>query len=98
MGLNKEQRDELETLGAETVRAKLIHGGAGKNAVVPGFRTGPHGDLLRTDVEDWLAEQHTKEARVQNSTLLWAKIAGWAGIISVIVTVAIGVATIWLAK
>jgi hypothetical protein len=88
--LTAEQRAELEALGPETVRAKLIQPGAGRGAALSGFRTGIlGGHLTRGDVEDWLAEKHTQEERRQNSTLLWARIAGWTGIIGIAVAVAI---------
>jgi hypothetical protein len=54
------------------------------------------GACLRGDVEDWLAEKHFEEATLQNSILRWAKIAAWAGIVSVIATVIVGAATIWV--
>jgi hypothetical protein len=41
---------------------------------------------------------HIEQARVQDSTLRWAKIAGWAGIASAIVSVLAIIVTIWLAK
>lgn len=89
--LTAEQRAELEALGAENVRIKLIHGGAGRGADVPGFKTGRNGggNLTRGDVEDWLAGKHTQEESRQNSTLLWARIAGWASIIGIAVAIAI---------
>jgi hypothetical protein len=37
MALSEKQRAELERLGPETVRFKLLQGGAGKGASVPGF-------------------------------------------------------------
>ncbi len=93
MALTDEQRAELEALGPETVRIKLSLGGADRGASIPGFKTGPYRALTRSDIEDWLAEQHIAEARVQSSTLRWAKIAGWAGIGSVVIgIVAIAVA------
>lgn len=98
MPLNAEQRAELEALGPATVRTKFFHSGAGRGAAVAGFACG---NLNRGDVEDWLSEKHAEETKLQNSTLQWAKIAGWAGIVSVIATLFIGAAsimvTIWLA-
>jgi len=95
VALTATQRAELEALGADTVRAKLSQPGAGRGATLYGFKTGVEaGYLTRGDVEDWLPEKHVEEANLQNSTLRWAKIAGWAGIISVIATVLIGLASI----
>src|SRR5262245_32879430 len=100
MALTDEQRAELETLGPETVRIKLLHGGAGKGASIPGFKTGSFGsgELARGDIEDWLVEKHIQEAHIQKSTLQWAKIAGWAGIAGVIVGLLAVLITVWLAK
>lgn len=99
MGLTNEQRAELEALGAETVRAKLIQPGAGRGAALSGFKTGIlGGQLTRGDVEDWLAEQHIAEALIQSGTLRWAKVAGWAGIASALIGVASIIVTIWFSK
>ena len=93
--LTAEQRDELEAHGPSTVRTKLLQSGPGRGASVSGFKCG---DLTRGDVEDWLSEKHLEETNLQNDTLRWARIAGWAGIASVLVGLfAIGVA-VWLAK
>jgi hypothetical protein len=76
MALTPVQRAELEALGQETVRAKLIQPGAGRGAALPGFKTGIHGGhLTRGDIEDWLAEKHADDLRVRRSTVTWA----WVG-------------------
>jgi hypothetical protein len=49
-------------------------------------------DPTRGDVEDWLREKERETERVMRATLKWAKIAGVAAIISVIVT-----AFVWIA-
>jgi hypothetical protein len=106
MALTPEQRAELEKLGPDNVRIKLVAGGPGAGASVPGFRTGHPGGLgglmTRSDVEDWLAEKHVEqvatrreEADVLRSTLTWARIAGIAAIVFGLATIAL---TIWLAK
>jgi len=83
--LNTEQRAELEALGPATVRAKLIQPGAGRGAALSGFKTGIFGgQLTRGDVEDWLAEKHIEETRIQHGTFRWARIAGWTGIVGII--------------
>jgi hypothetical protein len=92
--LTAEQRAELEALGPETVRAKLLQSGAGRGADVPGFKTGY---LTRSDVDDWLAEKHAEEESRQKNTLRWAKIAAWAAIIGVVVGV-VGIVVAVLAK
>jgi hypothetical protein len=94
MALTDKQRAELEALGPETVRFKLLQGGPGKSAAVPGF---DHA-VTRGDAEEWLAEKWAEEVSVQHSTLRWAKIAGWAAILSVVLAiVGIGVA-VWLSN
>jgi hypothetical protein len=113
MALTPDQRAELEALGADTVRVKLITGGPGAGASVPGFKTGHPGGLggiiTRSDIEDWLAEKHVEdvatrreEAAVLRSTLTWAKIAGMAAVVGVVVTAILGligiVVTVWHAK
>jgi hypothetical protein len=93
--LTKEQRAELEALAPATVRLKLIQAGANRGASVSGFKCG---DITRGDVDDWLIEKNVEEVALQQGTLLWAKIAGWAGIISVIATVIMGALAIHLSK
>ena len=92
--LNDVQRRELESFGAATVRLKLIHAGPGRGASVAGFKCG---DIARGDIDDWLVDKSAEEARVQNSTLLWAKIAALAAIVGVLVGVAAIIVTVWLA-
>jgi hypothetical protein len=63
MALKPEQRAELEALGPDTVRIKLIAGNPGRGADVFGFKTGIEGGCLtRGDVEDWLIEKRVEEA------------------------------------
>jgi hypothetical protein len=93
--LTPEQRAELEEHGPQSIRFKLIQYGTGRGASIPGFRCG---DITRGDIEDWLIEKTTIEAAQQTATLRWAMIAGWAGIISAILTAA-GIAIgFWMAK
>jgi hypothetical protein len=54
MMLTDEQRAELETLAPAMVRLKLLQGGAGRGASIPGFKCG---DITRGYIEDWLAEK-----------------------------------------
>jgi len=98
MALTPEQRAELEAHGPETVRLKLLQGGADRGAAIPGFTTGPYRSLTRSDIEDWLAEKHMEAASVQQRTLRWAIIAGWAAIAGAVVGI-IGIAlSVFLAK
>jgi hypothetical protein len=95
MTLSNEQRAELEGLGSANVRLKLTQYGAGRGASISGFK---RGDVTRGDIEDWLVEKNAEETALQRGTLRWAKIAGWAGIISVIFTVLMGALAIYFAK
>jgi hypothetical protein len=67
--------------------------GSGRNAPValqlPGVP-----DLTRGDVEDWLREKERETEGVMGATLKWAKIAGVAALIGVIVTALVGIAGI----
>jgi hypothetical protein len=91
--LTPEQRAELERQGAASIRFKLMQHGAGRGASISGFKCG---DITRGDIEDWLAEKNAEETAQQSAILRWARIAGWAGIVSVVLT-AIGIViSIWL--
>jgi hypothetical protein len=79
--LTAEQRAELEEQGPQNIRFKLASYGGGRGAAIGGFRCG---DITRSEIEDWLAEKYQMEAAQQRSILRWARIAGWAGIVSVI--------------
>src|SRR5262249_32617348 len=89
------QRAELEALRPETVRLKLMHAGPSRGADVPGFRCG---SITRGTVENWLVEQAAVEALREQSTLSWAKVAGWAGIAGAIVGIVGIIVAILLAK
>ena len=84
MALSEEQRRELDRLTIENVRLRLANSAAEREAVVPGLGDGM---ILRGDVEDWLAEMARLDAKERAATLRWARIAGWAGIILVALTV-----------
>lgn len=82
MPLSPDQRAELEALGPEVVRDKVAtQGGTSAGSMMAGFQT----RIFRGDIEDWLAGSYRQRAedqhRVAISTLRWAKIAGWAGIV-----------------
>jgi hypothetical protein len=95
MTLSNEQRAELEGLAPATVRLMLLQGGPGRGASISGFKCG---DITKGDIDDWLIEKNIEEAAIQRGTLRWAKIAGFAGIVSVVVTVIMGALAIYLAK
>ena len=80
--LTEDQRKELEALGPETVRFKLLHGGSGRGADVPGFAKGA---LARGDIEDWLAEKYARQVRVESWTLLAAIVGAVAATIGVLI-------------
>jgi hypothetical protein len=92
MTLTPEQRAELDALGSESVRTKLTHFGA--DAL--GFKSGT---ATRVDVEEWLSEKRTEavstQHRIQHSTLIWARIAGGAAIVGVLIGMATLYFTIW---
>ena len=86
MALDPRIRAELERLGPGNVRELLrILVGPGRKAPVA-MRLPGAPDPTRGDVEDWLREKERETERVMRATLKWAKIAGVAAIISVIVT------------
>lgn len=93
--LTEMQRAELEALGPPYVRSKLAGYGGGRGAAIGGFACG---EITRSEVEGWLIEKHAEDTALQQGTLLWAKIAGWASIVGVIVTIALGVLSILLQK
>jgi hypothetical protein len=87
MTLTVEQRAELEALGPATVRFKLLQGSSDRGAPISGFK---YGNIVLADIEDWLVEKNVEEIELQQGTLRWAKIAGWAACISVIFTIIFG--------
>ena len=88
--LTRTQRDELEQQGPQNIRFRLASYGGGRGAAIGGFRCG---DITRGEIEDWLTEKYQAEAAQQRSTLRWARIAGWAAILSAIFSAA----AVWLA-
>ena len=92
MALTTEQRAYLEKLGPELVRQKLLEGGGtGRGAAVRGFGT----DLLRGDVEDWLAEKHRETLSLQRRTFWAVIVAAGVGIASLVVAFVTLWFTIW---
>lgn len=95
--LTDEQRAELEALGSEIVRTKLIQPGAGPGAALQGFKSAPLG-LTRSDVENWLAEKYVLETHERKRTLSWAIVAALASIAGVVIGIIGIVVMVWLAK
>ncbi len=94
--LTQNQRTELEALGVQNVRIKLVSYGGGRSGDLPGFLSS--GGATRGDVEDWLAEKSELELVQQRATLRWAQIAGWAGIASTLLAAAALAYSIWFQK
>jgi hypothetical protein len=94
MTLDPRVRRELERRGPANVRELLrTSAGAGPNAPVSFRVTGSSPaevTLRRSCVEDWLREKEQETEGVMRETLKWAKIAGIAAVIGVIVAVVIG--------
>ena len=61
-------------------------------AVVPGLGNGM---MLRGDVAEWVAEKDRElqraQTQLQESTLLWAKVAAWVGVAGTVVAIIIAV-------
>jgi hypothetical protein len=92
--LTDTQRAELERMGPEQVRLKVVGyagGNTGPESFIPGFACG---QIRRDAIDDWLAEKRDEEiarqARDYATNLRWTKIAAWAAIVSAIAA-AIGV-------
>jgi hypothetical protein len=86
MPLSESDRAELERLGVDNVRQRLVPGSGG-GSVVPGL--GPGFGMTRGDVEEWLAEKSQEAAKLQLKILWWARAAFWVGVTSILVTLAI---------
>ena len=75
-------RAELDRLGVWAVQKRVDHAGAG--TLVYGFLVGP---IEREFIELWLSEKEQTAARQRAAILGWARIAGWAGVFSVFLTI-----------
>jgi hypothetical protein len=93
MSLTREQRAELEGLGPELVRQKLLGAGVAPGTAVKGFKTASY--LLRGDIEDWLTEKQSEGMIVQRHTLWAAMIAAGVGFASLVVALAALWFAIW---
>ena len=80
------EREELEQLGAASVRAKLLSHAGGRRSVLDSFLQS--GDPLRGDIEDWLGEQAKAEAiaheRLLRSTARWARVAALTALAAIV--------------
>jgi hypothetical protein len=77
-------RAELDNLGVWAVQQRLDQAGAEHGALVYGFTRGP---IDYEFIELWLGEKEQAAARQQAAILRWARIAGWAGMLAVLLTV-----------
>jgi len=84
-GLTQSQLAELKRSGLAVVRAKLANSrtGTDRGASVDGFESGM---MTRGEIEDWLGEQDRLDLKRQKARLRWAAIAGWVGLIAIVVT------------
>ena len=76
-------RAELDRVGMWIVQKRLDDAGAGA-ASVYGF---PRGPIERDFVELWLHKKEEAAARQQAAVLRWARIAGFSGMLAVILVV-----------
>jgi|HubBroStandDraft_4_1064222.scaffolds.fasta_scaffold146036_2 hypothetical protein len=86
MPLSESDRAELERLGVDNVRQRLVPGSGG-GSVVPGL--GPGFGMTRGDVEEWLAEKSQEATKLQRDILWWAKAATWIGVTNILVMIAL---------
>ena len=93
--LTDDQRAELERLGTAYVRLKIVNyagGHTGRKSMIGGFDTG---DMMRKAIEDWLvtrsAQEAAEQAKEQADILKWAKIAAWAAIAGVVITIIVAI-------
>jgi hypothetical protein len=81
--LSREQRKELKSWGAATLRSHLAsYPGASPGASIPGFKSG---EMTRSDITDWLIERTKIEQRQQTAILISAIVAGVASVLAVVV-------------
>jgi hypothetical protein len=84
MSLTRKQRAELEALGPELIRQKILETkGVAPGTAVKGFKTASY--LHRGELEDWLIEKQGEGTIVQRYTLWAAVIAAGVGIVSLLV-------------
>lgn len=76
-------RAQLERLGLENVKLKLMAAGMGRGALVRGFES--PSEIPRAFIEDWVAAEERKAASQRWWTLFWAIVGGVAGFVSIAV-------------
>jgi hypothetical protein len=83
--LTSAQKAALDKAGVDVVRLKLLQNGNRREQAMDGF--GGTGNVTIGDVEDWLSERTRADTAQQAKTLLWAKVAGWASVIGIVIAV-----------
>lgn len=73
--------DALDNFGVWAAQQRLDQAGAEHGALVYGFTRGP---IEYEFIELWLGEKEQAAARQQAAILRWARIAGWAGMLAVL--------------
>jgi hypothetical protein len=77
-------RAELDSLGVWAVQKRVDQAGEEHGALVYRFTRGP---IEYEFIELWLGEKEQAAVRQQAATLRWARIAGWAGMLAVLLSV-----------
>jgi len=76
-------RAELDRIGVWILQKRLDEAGAGAASVY----SFPRGPIERDFVELWLSQKEQDASRQQAAVLRWARIAGFAGMLAVILVV-----------
>ena len=76
-------RAELDSLGVWAVQKRVDQAGEEHGALVYRFTRGP---IEYEFIELWLGEKEQAAVRQQAATLRWARIAGWAGMLAVLLS------------
>jgi hypothetical protein len=105
--LTTEQRRALEELGVERLRMRLhhMHTGIGDNASVYGVRP----EVTRLQAEQWMVAELRADKRVEDERAMealrwskisgkWARIAGWASLVAVVLAVLVPLLQAWVGK
>jgi hypothetical protein len=88
MPLSPSDRDLLESLGVDNVRQRLDHASPTPGSVVPLLGLGF--GMVRSDVEEWLAEKGRHNAKLPSNILWWAKAAIWVGVVALAIATVVG--------
>ena len=87
MPLSESDRAELERLGVDNVRQRLVPGSGG-GSVVPGL--GPGFGMTRGDVEEWLAEKSLRKLLSYSAIFFGGqRPRTWIGVTNILVMIAL---------